>query len=170
MDHGTDDAAEIVADEIVRQEAVRRARSIEVDGRVLDLVEGRLDAARPVIERALGVPLGLREGAGFLRYQAGGFYRPHRDRGRVAGWTDAARRLVTVVVFLNGSGIDGDEFDGGHLCIYPEDAAAVQISPQTGLLVAFPSRLLHEVLPVLPVERDGGAGTRDTIVDWFYDG
>jgi predicted 2-oxoglutarate/Fe(II)-dependent dioxygenase YbiX len=68
------------------------------------------------------------------------------------------------VVFLNG-GVPADrqpEFAGGELCLYPEGAAEVQISPETGLLVAFPSDVLHEVRPVV-------GGTRDTVIDWFYE-
>lgn len=163
MDHGENDAAEIVGDAIATRETVRRGRSIEIDTSLLEFVEARIDGARPAIERTIRRPLGQREGTGFLRYHVGGFYRQHRDRGTVAGWPPAAKRLVTVVVFLNG-GIPGGQrdFEGGHLCLYPVSGAPIEISPETGLLVAFPADLLHEVRPVL-------SGTRDTAIDWFYD-
>jgi hypothetical protein len=66
--------------------AVRRTRSVEIDTPLLEAVERRLDGIRRSIERASGVPTGEREGTGFLRYEPGGFYLPHRDRGAVAGW------------------------------------------------------------------------------------
>jgi predicted 2-oxoglutarate/Fe(II)-dependent dioxygenase YbiX len=162
MDRGASDPAEIVGSTILRREQVRRARSVEIDASWLALIDAPLDRIKPRIESAFDLTLGEREGAGFLRYQSGGFYKPHRDRGQVAGWPDAARRLVTVVVFLNEGSGDTPEFTGGHLRIYPESGEPACISPRTGLLVAFRATLLHEVLPIR-------AGTRDTVIDWFYD-
>jgi SM-20-related protein len=164
MDRGTDDAAEVVANHIERHDTVRRARSMEIDPEILALVESDLEGVREAVERTIRESVGAREGAGFLRYQPGGFYRRHCDRGRVAGWPAAAHRLVTVVIFLNGgSGIDGRrEFTGGELCLYPDGSREVQISPETGLLVAFRADIPHEVRPV-------AGGIRDAVVDWFYE-
>jgi predicted 2-oxoglutarate/Fe(II)-dependent dioxygenase YbiX len=158
MDLGSSDAAEILGDAhgggrvggIGREDEVRRAESIEIDPGVLDQVERRLDQQRDLVGAFYGLTLTGREGAGFLRYPDGGFYRPHRDRGRSAAWPGAARRQVTVVVFLNAS-----EFTGGLLRV-----ADVDVPPETGLLVAFPSATRHEVTLVR-------GGTRDTVVDWF---
>jgi predicted 2-oxoglutarate/Fe(II)-dependent dioxygenase YbiX len=164
MDHGAEDAADIVGDEIATRNTVRRGRSLEVDAQLLEFVETRIEGARPAIERTVGRPLGEREGTGFLRYPAGGFYRQHRDRGKVAGWPAAAKRLMTVVVFLNG-GVQHAarrDFEGGQLCLYPARGTPIEIPPETGLLVAFPADCLHEVRPVL-------TGTRDAAIDWFYD-
>jgi predicted 2-oxoglutarate/Fe(II)-dependent dioxygenase YbiX len=163
MDRGHEEAAEIVGDRIERQQTVRDARSIDIDATLTELVERRLEAARATIERDLACTVGAREGVGFLRYHPGGFYRRHQDRGHVAGWADAARRRVTLVVFLNqGSGHGPGTFDGGRLHIFPAGTHPVAITPRTGLLVAFPSHLPHEVEPV-------AAGVRDCAVDWFYD-
>jgi len=170
MDRGAADPAEIAGAQIVTQESVRRTSSIEIDPGVRGWLERRLDEMRPAIEQALHRPLGQREGVGLLRYRAGGFYRPHRDRGTVAGWPAAARRAASVVVFLNGSRTNGPaggeigEFDGGLLRLCPDSAETpVDITPSAGLLVAFPAEVLHEVLPVR-------TGTRDAAVDWFYEG
>jgi predicted 2-oxoglutarate/Fe(II)-dependent dioxygenase YbiX len=163
MDSGFSEAAEIVGGGITRRETVRRAQSIEIDPPILAVVERRLEAVRPTLERTMNQPLGEREGTGFLRYPPGGLYRTHRDRGAVAGWPAAARRLVTVVIFLNG-GTDNSgprDFEGGELCLYP-NARPVLISPVTGLLVAFPADFLHEVRPVV-------SGWRDSAIDWFYE-
>jgi predicted 2-oxoglutarate/Fe(II)-dependent dioxygenase YbiX len=170
MDRGDGDAAEIVGDTIVTSSTIRRTTSIEIDPDVREWFERRLDDCRPAIAHALGRPLGRREGTGFLRYPPEGFYLPHRDRGDVAGWPAAARRAASVVVFLNGSTTNrppnsqNAEFEGGLLCLHPDSTGVpVQITPEAGLLVAFPAEVLHEVLRVR-------RGTRDAAVDWFYDG
>jgi predicted 2-oxoglutarate/Fe(II)-dependent dioxygenase YbiX len=161
MDRGTVEPAEILDAAITLNQQVRLASTIDVDSETLAFVDHALDACRDSIEAFFGITLTGREGAGFLRYQLGGFYRPHSDHGVVDSWPAAARRRVSVVVFLNGSCDTprGDEFRGGVLRLLndaPED-----IVPQAGCLVAFPADTLHEVTPVT-------AGTRDVIVDWFY--
>jgi predicted 2-oxoglutarate/Fe(II)-dependent dioxygenase YbiX len=169
MDRGDEDPAEIVGDMIVTREAIRRTISIEIEPDVREWFERRLADFRPAIAQALGRPLGQREGTGFLRYPPGGYYLAHRDRGEVAGWPAAARRAASVVVFLNGSTTNSPrssqngEFEGGLLCLHPDSTGTpVEITPEAGLLVAFPAEVLHEVLPVR-------RGTRDAAVDWFYD-
>jgi predicted 2-oxoglutarate/Fe(II)-dependent dioxygenase YbiX len=109
------------------------------------------------------VTLNRREGAGFVRYPEGGFYRPHRDRGNDPGWEGAARRAIALVVFLNTSRAVSPtgEFDGGVLRLRLPDGD-VDVTPEAGTLVAFSADVLHEVTEVR-------GGTRDTIVDWFYE-
>lgn len=164
MDRGTDEPAEIVGEGIARQETIRRTRSIEIDSALREWFERRLDTIKPAVERALNQRLGQREGCGFLRYPPGGFYRAHRDRADVAGWPAASRRAASIVVFLNGSNAAAGpgSFAGGALCLHHARGDRTDIRPAPGLLVAFPSDLLHEVLPVQE-------GERDTVVDWFYD-
>jgi predicted 2-oxoglutarate/Fe(II)-dependent dioxygenase YbiX len=163
MDDGVEEAAEVLDAQIERRDRVRRAASIDIDERIRTDVEGRLDAARAVIASFHGVRLGPREGAGFIRYPDGGFYRPHRDRAAAPAWPDAARRRIAVVVFLNSSsGRPAAGFSGGTLRLFV-DASPVDVHPQTGLLVAFPADALHEVTAVC-------GGPRDAIVDWFYEG
>jgi predicted 2-oxoglutarate/Fe(II)-dependent dioxygenase YbiX len=164
MDRGVDEPAEIVGNEIAPREAVRQTRTVEIDTALREWFEHRLDTIKPVIEHALNQHLGDREGCGFLRYPPGGFYRAHRDRANVAGWPPAARRAASVVVFLNGSTATAGlgSFEGGVLCLHPTRGERTEIRPTPGLLVAFPSTVLHEVLPVRN-------GERDAVVDWFYD-
>ena len=63
-----------------------RTLSIDVDPATVALVEAcdRGAARGPRLRGSAWMALGPREGAGFLRYLPGGFYRPHRDRGRPA--------------------------------------------------------------------------------------
>ena len=164
MDRGAAEPAEVLRDQMTVEELVRHATSIEVDATTLDLVEQSLDTQRSVLEKFFGESLGAREGTNFLRYDNGGFYLRHRDRARIASWPGAARRRLTVVVFLN-SGREADtsgSFTGGTLCLFPEgEEQTIDIHPREGTLVAFPATLRHEVALVR-------SGTRDTIVDWFY--
>ena len=162
MDAGLVETAEVLADGIHEDARARAAAIVEPEPGLVRSVETRLGSCRHAVA-ALGIDLGEREGAGFIRYPAGGFYRPHVDRGGGGDWEPAARRAVALVVFLNGSrgcGRDG-EFDGGLLRLYFSDGE-VDIVPEMGLLVAFPADVLHEVTEVR-------GGTRDTIVDWYYD-
>jgi predicted 2-oxoglutarate/Fe(II)-dependent dioxygenase YbiX len=164
MDRGASDPAEILEDVIEHQEHVRRTLSIEVDVQTLRRVERALEALRSPLAERFGT-LGPREGAGFLRYLPGGFYRPHRDRADLPSWPGAARRQVAVVLFLNSARDAGDPegFGGGVLRLYPESGseAPIDIVPSAGTVVAFPAATLHEVTRV-----DGAI--RDAVVDWFY--
>jgi len=166
MDAGTREVAEVFAGDIEVREAVRRAHSLEVPEAILDIVGRVLDAQRDAIGAYYGCTLGEREGAGLLRYDAGGFYRRHVDRADAASWLGAARRAITVVLFL-ASSRDVDPTGaclGGHLRLHLGGVdAPMDIAPREGTLVAFPAATPHEVTPVLD-------GQRDTIVDWFYDG
>jgi predicted 2-oxoglutarate/Fe(II)-dependent dioxygenase YbiX len=152
MDAGQVEPAEILHDRIELQDEVRRAMYVEVAGVVLADVEARLDAARDAIGRFFGLALTAREGAGFVRYPDGGFYRAHRDRADVVSWPDASRRRIAVVVFLN------DDFSGGILRLLEHEA--LDLVPAAGALVAFPADRLHEVTPVR-------GRMRDAVVDWY---
>ena len=165
MDAGSHAPAEVLHDAIDVEVATRRATDIEVGDDVIAMVESRLDAHREAIAAFFGVRLDGREGCGFLRYDAGGFYGPHIDRADVPSWPDAARRAITMVVFLNSSSdadVDG-EFAGGCLRLFPHglDAKSIDVSARRGTLVAFLASIPHEVTPVT-------RGRRDTIIDWCY--
>jgi predicted 2-oxoglutarate/Fe(II)-dependent dioxygenase YbiX len=166
MDRGVPEAAEVLDREIALQPDVRRSSHIEVDADTLQRLEQTLDDQRARIEQFFGLRLPLREGVSLLRYTAGGFFRPHRDHGYVDSWPDAARRRVSLVLFLCTSReIDArGTFAGGALRVYSDDRhiSARDIHPRAGTLVAFLSTALHEVLPV-------SDGIRDTVVDWCYD-
>jgi predicted 2-oxoglutarate/Fe(II)-dependent dioxygenase YbiX len=169
MDRGIAEPAEVLDTGATLDVAARRATSIDVDPATLGVVEAMLDGARIAIEVTCQIPLAGREGAAFLRYEPGGFYRRHRDRATDAEWPGAARRLVSVIVFLNSSSADPapGEFGGGELLIFPELPGGpgtpdpVTFIPRQGTLVAFDASMLHEVRPVR-------TGSRDVIVDWYY--
>jgi predicted 2-oxoglutarate/Fe(II)-dependent dioxygenase YbiX len=165
MDAGVPDPAEVLVEGISPRDQVRRAETVDVAPEVLAMVETRLDQARDRIARHFDAALTDREGTGFVRYQPGGFYRPHIDWAESPDWPDAARRQVAVVVFLNSSraGDAAGEFDGGVLRLLPDAPAEdhVEIVPRRGTLVAFPAAMPHEVTTVV-------GGVRDAAVDWYY--
>lgn len=155
MDHGRASRAEIYAGGYRVDPQVRRAFDIDLDDTTIDAVQHSIEAARSRIAQFFDVVLSANEGPGFLRYTPGDFYRVHCDVA--PGWDDEDfPRRISVVVFLSSA---GEDCEGGHLRLYMPHA--VDISPQAGTLVAFPSDVPHEVLPVT-------AGVRDAVVDWFY--
>lgn len=162
MDAGVPEDAEVLADGFALQQDVRRAASIEVDEGVLVMVEATLDSMRERVAAFYGLTLQSREGASFLRYGTGGFYKPHVDRADVPAWPPTAARQVTLVLFLE-SAREADPsgaFGGGILRVFQDEGDPIDIVPTRGTLVAFPASTPHEVTPVT-------SGRRDTIVDWF---
>jgi len=164
MDAGTPEAAEILEGDFERNEEVRRASHIEVDEGTRALLEQHLDALRPRLTQFFALPLGEREGLSLLRYLPGGLFKRHRDWGNVPSWPDAARRRISVVLFLTTSRDlqQRGTFSGGLLRLFDEEGqVAHDVYPEAGTLVAFRSTTPHEVLPIID-------GVRDTVVDWFY--
>ena len=95
-----------------------------------------------------------------LIYHPGGHYKPHVDSEAVATdgkgsyvWQKNIDRDISMVLYLN------DDYEGGDIT-FPNQA--IKISPQAGMLIAFPSshHFLHGVHPVVK-------GTRYAVVNWF---
>jgi predicted 2-oxoglutarate/Fe(II)-dependent dioxygenase YbiX len=141
---------------------MRRARQTLLVGVLRDSVQQRINALIPAVSAHFAMPLTKTEGASFLMYEAGGFFRPHRDRA-----VRETERRVSAVVFLNEqAGSPGPtQYAGGRLTLYglmpnsPE--VGFPVDPHPGLLVAFDATTLHEVTPVRQ-------GCRITAVDWFF--
>ncbi len=164
MDLGAPEPAEILRNGVGLDQGVRSAWQLEVDAGTLAFVESRLESRRATLSEWFSRPLAAREGAGFLRYGPGGFYRPHRDRGVDPEWPGAARRQVALVLFLtSGDGAPGGGCRGGALRLLDGSGEQpdVEVLPARGSLVAFAADTLHEVARV-------HEGTRDVVVDWFY--
>ena len=123
MDVGVPEAAEVLDERIELHEDVRRTSHIEVDKATLQRLDRALDAHRARIERFFGLALPEREGISLLRYAAGGFFKPHRNHGYVDSWPDAARRRVSLVLFLCTSReLDAQgAFSGGTLPLSTAD-------------------------------------------------
>jgi predicted 2-oxoglutarate/Fe(II)-dependent dioxygenase YbiX len=163
MDAGTPEQAEVLGDGFELQQNVRRAMQIDVADAVLAMVDAALDAVRIQVASFYGLVLQSREGASFLRYETGGFYKPHVDRAHVPSWPLTEKRQITIVLFLESSreAEPSGGFSGGILRLLPDDDDPIEIIAKGGTLVAFPAAMRHEVTRVT-------SGRRDTIVDWFY--
>lgn len=162
MDAGTPEQAEVLADGFELQEDVRSATQIDVPDPVMAMVDAALDAMRIPIASFYSLRLHSREGSSFLRYDTGGFYKPHVDRAHVPSWPLTEKRQVTIVLFLESAreAEPSGGFSGGVLRLFPEDEEPIEIVAKGGTLVAFPAALPHEVTRVT-------SGRRDTVVDWF---
>lgn len=95
----------------------------------------------------------------FAHYQPGDFYRKHVDAFRPDGTERGARRVLSLVTYLNPG---WQLADGGELAIYDDQGAQVihKVMPAYGTVVVFLStEVPHEVLPA---NRD-----RYSIAGWF---
>lgn len=81
-------------------------------------------------------------------------YTWHMDRGMSKN-TGLAPRKLSLVLQLS----DPDEYEGGDLEIFV-DREPITIEKKKGLIVAFPSFIMHRVTPVTK-------GTRKTLVVWL---
>jgi predicted 2-oxoglutarate/Fe(II)-dependent dioxygenase YbiX len=154
MDRGVASHAQIYAGGYCVDEAVRRAFEVEVDADIVEEMQRSIEGTREQVAHFFRTPLCGEEGPGFLRYVVGGFYARHCDTA--PGWDDDFPRRVSIVLFLTTAGVG---CEGGSLRLHT--SGVLDVTPLAGTLVAFPSDIPHEVLPVT-------AGVRDTIVDWFY--
>jgi predicted 2-oxoglutarate/Fe(II)-dependent dioxygenase YbiX len=156
MDRGETETAEVLSSDAAIVDAARRAAHVTADDATVARVSSCLDAYRDSVAAFFDVHLVAREGAGLVRYGTGDFYRPHRDRADMASWPAASRRSITLILFLNA------DFDGGLLRLLADDEEDVDVVPEAGMLVAFPSETGHEVTTIT-------RGTRDVVVDWFLE-
>ena len=148
----------------------RSAKHVEVPDPAVSLVQSRLLALKPRLEKHFGQTLAGCQPPSFLAYGKGDFYHAHVDStDDQAAPQRVKERQVSVVVFLNGEAESPREncYGGGSLTLYgliPDPRAALLGFPlvgEAGLLVAFRSSLAHEVKPVTH-------GERYTIATWFF--
>lgn len=126
------------------------------------IVEG-INGIRPALEEASGAALEPCEAVAALRYPAGSFYGPHRDVADTPDEHGLHRREVSIVIFVNDGVGAGAEFGGGRLRLYGlegDEGHGTDLAPEAGTLVAFPSRLRHEVTAV-------SWGERQALVTWL---
>jgi SM-20-related protein len=154
----------------LEQESARRTKWASVSDASLSSVATRLLDVRPVLANHFNLLLTGYAKPQFLVYNAGDFYRAHQDRDDcpvMPGYIQ--KRRVSVVIFLNGNARDSEpgSYAGGALTFYGlmDDQRwqrfGLPLVSEEGLLVAFPSKILHEVSAVT-------RGERYTIVSWFF--
>jgi predicted 2-oxoglutarate/Fe(II)-dependent dioxygenase YbiX len=147
----------------------RRTNIADVAADAEAVIDERLSAITPEIERHFSVRLEGRQRLQFLLYREGDFFEAHRDRNPSPDAAEfSRRRQVSVVVFLNGEAEEPapDAYGGGSLTFYGllgeqgDRQVGLPVVGETGLLVAFDSNLTHAVTPVTH-------GERYTVVTWL---
>jgi SM-20-related protein len=149
-------------------ENVRKVGWRDVPEATVSLVEARLLALLPTLERHFDVSLTGCERPNFLTYKEGDFYRVHNDGGDGQS-VQTRERKVSVAISLNGQTQQPAEgtYCGGCLTFYGliDDPRwltyGFPLHSEPGLLVAFRSETLHQVLPVTH-------GKRYSIVSWLF--
>jgi SM-20-related protein len=151
-------------------ENIRKVEAAVLPKDIRAPLKQRLLGLVPDLERHFRVALSGCESPHYLVYRPGGFFKPHSDGGyRGANSPEHHQRRVSAVIFLNCESeepADGT-YGQGRLTFYgllegPQwERCGFALSPDPGLLIAFPSDKVHEVTPV-------SHGKRFTVVTWFY--
>ncbi len=152
-------------------EHTRRSCCAIVGKQTQELVTQRLVEVAPRVAAYFNGSVAVAEAPNFLVYRRGDFFAAHRDvsdRDYMPAYI--RRRRLGVVLFLNRQTPrpQPGSFCGGALTFYRlhtrtgEEVVRVGVRAEPGLLVAFPSHVVHEVRPVLH-------GRRYSIVS-FYSG
>ena len=152
----------------VVDETLRKVKWAAVPATTVSLVETRLLALIPTLERHFNVTLTGCQALDFLTYQEGDFYQVHIDNDNNAQ-LDVRKRKVSIAIFLNGQGKQPADhtYCGGSLTFYGiiDDprwlAYGFPLNSEPGLLIAFRPEILHQVLPVTH-------GKRYSIVSWLF--
>jgi len=136
---------------------------LDFEGRVRELVP---EAARYF---GLNIPAGYDFEMQMTTHGDGGHFKIHNDNGSPG----TASRVLTYVYYF---GVEPLPFSGGHLRLYDDSrvdpsnwvpvATFAEITPQNNMLLFFPSRSFHEVLPTLCRTTDFASG-RFTINGWI---
>ena len=150
-------------------ERVRKVQSCTPPKALRTALKERLGSLIPQLVEHFHLTLDGCEPAHYLIYRPGDFFKPHSDGGRRGADEFTQKRRVSAVIFLNSESaepMDGAYGDGrltfhGVLPGPQWERCAFALQPEPGLLIAFPSEMLHEVTPV-------SHGERFTIATWFY--
>ena len=146
---------------------VRKTIRLIPESETLELVNMRLSELRSEVGNHFGIRLDRFEDPQFLRYCVGDFFVAHQDGNTGLLLSEREQfRKISVVVFLNqeAEAPESGLFCGGSL-VFTEWRAGrtmgqYRLIPEQGMLVAFPSELTHEVMPVT-------CGERYSIVSWY---
>jgi len=154
---------------------VRSVRWVNIGETIASTIRERLLNVKPAVADHYHTTLSACEPLQFLAYGVGDHYKPHRDHydesvqsAEEKTGTSKARR-VSAVIFLNNRSENTapNHYGGGALTFYglfdnpTGDTLGIQLEADEGLLITFPSGMLHAVAPVTH-------GERYTIATWFF--
>jgi SM-20-related protein len=163
--------ATVVNKSIERLDAgVRQTKWAGVSTPTISAVKARLLAVKPRLESHFNVQLAGCEEPQFLAYKTGDFFRLHRDNADDPdAYAYVRERQVSAVIFLNSEAeaLGPQSYGGGALTFYGliDDphwkTYGFPLIGERGVLIAFPSDVLHEVTVVTD-------GERYSVVSWFF--
>lgn len=155
--------------DVVRTQS-RSTRLVRVSEETWSEIKALMQAQGPDLAEHFGVELNSFETPQYLLYREGDFFYAHTDSSDDPNAHEYIRdRKVSLVLFVNGTSDESREgsFGGGELILYGliEGAAwagkGFPLEPEEGMLVGFPSDMMHEVNPVTH-------GERCTVVAWYH--
>jgi SM-20-related protein len=150
-------------------EKSRKVRQAIFDDSTVSMVESKLNALISPLEAHFNVKLTSYEPPQFLIYGIGDYHKPHSDNAsNPSGSSNLRIRKISTIIFLNSQSatVRKETYCGGSFAFYRLLAKPIWencrtlLNGEQGLLIAFPSDVFHEVLPVTH-------GERFTIVSWF---
>lgn len=146
-------------------ERTRRTKRAVVPPSAHADLDERLAALLPELAMHFGKPVSGFQQVQFLVYRQRDFFRAHQDNSDDPTLPDEIRaRRISLVIFLNGQSRLPQPgcFCGGALTFFnlPGMEVRTNVEAREGMLLAFPSDVMHEVRPVTH-------GQRFTAVTWF---
>jgi SM-20-related protein len=150
-------------------ESTRSTRRAQISAPARAPLESRLAALLPDLGQHFNEPLTGFQQPQLLVYRRRDFFRVHQDNSDDERLPEHVRaRRVSVVIFLNSQAAlpAPGAYCGGSLTFFRLPGASdigdvrADLQGEEGLLVAFPSSVMHEVRPVTH-------GVRYTAVSWF---
>ena len=163
--------ATVVGQDERLDETIRSTRRAQIAPETVSLLHSRLVTIKPQLEQHFKVRLTGCEKPQLLVYRESDFFVAHRDSSDYPDAPqDMRERKISIVVFLNAPSDEAvpESYSGGSLTLYglvdaPEwQKYGFSLAPEPGLLIAFPSKIFHEVTRVT-------RGERYTVVSWFVD-
>lgn len=145
---------------------LRRATNVMVPQEVHLVVDQLLVMIQDHINMHFSTSTSRHQQAQYLIYRPGDFFGRHRDDSPKSHLKHLVSRKISVVIFLNDMRTTGQSFEGGVLRFSGRfrdqsgERTRLDVVPEEGLLIAFPSSLLHEVSRIK-------SGLRFTLVSWF---